>query len=89
VQPVELYYHQDAAILRARGSELLIIPQHVLALQKLNDPKAFSEYFLAHAMVNRPARKLFLAWLRKDPGLWGRLFKLLHENVAREGKEEG
>jgi hypothetical protein len=80
MQAVELYYHQDFAILRARGSELLILPQHVTALQKLSSSKEFSEYFMNTALVNRPARKLFQAWLRKDASLWTRLFKLIHDN---------
>ncbi len=79
MQAVELFIHENIAILRARGSELLILPQHVEALRQLTDPKEFSEYFLASALVNRPARKLYLAWLRKDTSLWTRLFKLLHE----------
>ena len=87
MQAVELFYHQDMVILRARGSELLILPQHVVELQKCTSTQQFSEYFLESALVNRPARKLFTAWLRKDPNVWRRLFTLIHENKQAPGDE--
>ena len=34
---------------------------------------------MQEALVNRPARKLFEAWLRKDRSLWKRLFKAVKE----------
>lgn len=88
MQPVELYYHQDLAVLRARGAEILILPHHVQALQKLTQPKEFSDYFVGTALVNRPARKLFQAWLRKDPTLWNRLFRLIQDNAQKPSAEE-
>jgi len=51
-----------------------------MALQEIKEPKAFSQYFMRQALVNRPARKLFEAWLRKDQSVWPRLFKVIHEN---------
>jgi len=73
--PVEIYPIQDAIVLRARGSELLILADHVTALKKLKSAGDFSKYFLNEALVNRPARKLFEAWLRKDGSLWARIYK--------------
>jgi hypothetical protein len=61
-------------ILRARGSELLIITNHVVELKSKREPKQFTEYFMGEALINRPARKLFEAWLRKDRGLWRRIY---------------
>jgi len=61
-------------ILRARGSELLIITNHVVELKTKREPKQFTEYFMGEALINRPARKLFEAWLRKDRGLWRRIY---------------
>jgi hypothetical protein len=75
LSPVEIYPIQDAIVLRARGSELLILADHVTALKKLKAAGDFSKYFLNEALVNRPARKLFEAWLRKDGSLWARIYK--------------
>jgi hypothetical protein len=65
-------------VLRARGSELLILPHHVRKLKGMTKPKDFSTYFHGEALVNRPARKLFEAWLRKDAGLWSRIYTVIH-----------
>lgn len=73
--PVEILPFQENVILRAGGSELLIISVHVRKLQQLKKPRDFSQYFKDEALVNRPARKLFEAWLRKDGTLWPRLYK--------------
>lgn len=73
--PVEIHPIQDAIVLRARGSELLILSSHVAELKKLKAAGDFSRYFLHEALVNRPARKLFEAWLRKDGSLWARIYK--------------
>lgn len=73
--PVEILAFQENIILRARGSELLIHSAHVRKLQDLKKPRDFSQYFRGEALVNRPARKLFEAWLRKDHTLWPRLYK--------------
>jgi hypothetical protein len=75
VLPVEIHPIQDAIVLRARGSELLILSSHVAELKKLKAASDFSRYFLHEALVNRPARKLFEAWLRKDGSLWARIYK--------------
>lgn len=75
MQAVELYAIQNSLILRARGVELLVLPVHVEALKEKKDSKAFAEYFLQSAMVNRSARKLYEAWLKKDGTLWQRVYK--------------
>ena len=84
VTPVELAYIQGTVILRARSSELLILKQHVKSLHSITQPVEFSKYFINQALVNRPARKLFEAWLRKDKTVWPRLFKLIQSQYNAE-----
>lgn len=79
--PVEILPVQETIVLRARGSELLILPHHVKKLKGLEKPRDFSQYFRAEALVNRPARKLFEAWLRKDHTLWPRLYQTVHKEI--------
>lgn len=87
MQPVELYPIQNSLILRARGVELLVLSHHVIELKARKDTKEFADYFLKRAMVNRSARKLFEAWLRKDNTLWRRIYhSVMHD--FEENKEE-
>ncbi len=79
--PVEILPVQETIVLRARGSELLILPHHVQKLKEMAKPRDFSQYFRAEALVNRPARKLFEAWLRKDHTLWPRLYQTVHKEM--------
>lgn len=74
MQAVELYPIQNSLILRARGVELLVLPVHIEALKTKKESKDFAEYFLTTAMVNRSARKLYEAWLKKDSTLWRRVY---------------
>ncbi len=87
MQPVELYPIQNSLILRARGVELLVLSHHVTELKARKDTKEFADYFLKRAMVNRSARKLFEAWLRKDTTLWKRIYHSVM-NDFEENKEE-
>jgi MarR-like DNA-binding transcriptional regulator SgrR of sgrS sRNA len=87
VLAVELYPIQNSLILRARGVELLILSHHIVELKARKDTKEFADYFLKQAMVNRSARKLFEAWLRKDTTLWRRIYhSVMHD--FEENKEE-
>jgi MarR-like DNA-binding transcriptional regulator SgrR of sgrS sRNA len=80
VQAVELYAVESSLILRARGVELLVLSSHVTELKNLKETKEFADYFLKKAMVNRSARKLFEAWLRKDTTLWRRIYhSVMHD----------
>ncbi|MBC7659605.1 MAG: hypothetical protein H7249_07840 [Chitinophagaceae bacterium] len=88
MQAVELYPIQNSLILRARGVELLVLPVHIEALKELKDTKAFADYFLQTAMVNRAARKLYEAWLKKDNTLWRRVFHSVM-NDFNENSAEG
>jgi hypothetical protein len=82
VNPVEVVPAPGGTlILRARGSELLILPNHIVELQKLNGGKDFTTYFMKDALINRPARKLFEAWLRKDGSLWKRVYNTVHKEI--------
>ena len=85
---VEIMPIQDSLVLRARGSELLIMSHHVVELKTKTQPKEFARYFLEESLVNRPARKLFLAWLRKDGGLWRRIFDTVKDMELGKGGEE-
>lgn len=85
---VEVMQYQGAVLLRARGSELIILPNHVHALQNAKEPKEFAKYFLSEALVNRPARKLFDSWLRKDTELWKRIFHMVHKDMEKVNLEE-
>ena len=75
MNPVEILPVEGTLILQARGSELLILSHHVQALKKVSQPQEFVNYFNNMALINRPARKLFQAWLRKDKNLWKRLYE--------------
>jgi len=59
-------------------------------LKGLTKPRDFSQYFTGEALVNRPARKLFEAWLRKDHTLWPRLYQTIHKemDLKPEGEDE-
>ncbi len=87
VLPVELLPVQETLVLRARGSELLILPSHIRELKNLSKAKDFSQYFRAEALLNRPARKLFEAWLRKDQTLWTRLYRVVHKEMELGAEE--
>ena len=78
---VEIVTVQNSLVLRARGSELLILPHHAKELKTLEKPKEFSGYFRQQALINRPARKLFEAWLRKDNDLWPRIYNMVHKEM--------
>ena len=81
MNPVELIPVQGSLVLRARGSELLILPQYIYELKKLKAPKEFAGFFMHHALINRPARKLFEAWLRKDKTLWKRTYDIVMNEI--------
>lgn len=86
--PVEILPVQESLVLRARGSELLILPHHVKSLKGLTKSREFSQYFRDEALVNRPARKLFEAWLRKDHSLWQRIYTTIHKQM-KIGDDQG
>ena len=87
MQAVELYAIQNSLILRARGVELLILPVHVEALKGHKESKSFAEYFLQTAMVNRSARKLYEAWLKKDATLWRRVYHSVMNDFNEQPEE--
>ena len=69
-------------VLRSGAAELYITTEHVAELRKLTAKDAFATYFRDQALVNRSARKLFDAWLRKEHGLWQRIYQTLHADNA-------
>lgn len=88
VLPVEIVPVEGKSIvLRARGSELLILPQHVGKLKSCKTPTDFTGYFLNEALLNRPARKLFEAWLRKDRSLWQRIYQIIQKEMTGDFSE--
>lgn len=80
MNPAEITIVKDNVIIQARGSELLITADHVVALKNLKQPRDFTVYFMNEALVNRAARKLFEAWLRKDRDLWPRLYQNIQKH---------
>lgn len=87
--PVEIVpVDGSTLVLRARGSELLILPHHIGHLKGCKTPKEFTGYFLSNALLNRPARKLFEAWLRKDKTLWQRIYRTIHDNMEVSAEED-
>jgi len=86
--PVEIIDYQGALVLRARGSELVILPNFVHTLQNTAQPKEFAEFFLNEALVNRPARKLFDSWLRKDLDLWKKIYHKVHKGMEKVNLED-
>ena len=85
--PVEIFDYEGALILRARGSELVILPTFVHTLQNTEEPKEFAKFFLGEALVNRPARKLFDSWLRKDLELWKKIYHKIHKGMEKVNLE--
>lgn len=86
--PVQMMFYQGAMILRARNSELVILPEHISSLMDLNNRAEFSEYFMKTALVNRPARKLFEAWLKKDHSLWHRILSNVEQHKKSLSEEK-
>lgn len=86
--PVEIIDYQGALVLRARGSELIILPNFVHTLQNTGEPKEFAKFFLSEALVNRPARKLFDSWLRKDLELWKKIYHKVHKGMEKVNLED-
>jgi hypothetical protein len=86
--PVEIIDYQGAVVIRARGSELIILPTYVHVLQNTTEPKEFANYFLTEALVNRPARKLFDSWLKKDMDLWKKIYNKIHKGMEKVNLED-
>ena len=74
---VNISFIKNHLWLRSGNSELLITPEHIVALHKRHDKKDFANYFLRQALLNRPARKLFQSWARKDTELWRKIYTLI------------
>jgi len=85
--PVEIMHSQGTVVLRARSSELLILPRHVRELKAKDQARDFSAYFTTEALINRAARKLFEGWLRKDRSLWPRLYRVIHKEIELKDVE--
>ena len=77
---VAISFYEKNLVLRAAPSELYVLAEHVEELRKLNKTSEFAAYFRDKALVNRPARKLFDAWLRKERGLWQRIYQAVHDD---------
>ena len=77
---VAISFVEQNLVLRAAPSELCVLAEHVEELRKLKETSEFAAYFRDKALVNRPARKLFDAWLRKERGLWQRIYNTVHDN---------
>ena len=78
---VTIVFYEQNLVMRAGPAELYVLAEHVAELHKLKDTSAFAAYFRDKALVNRPARKLFSAWLRKESGLWTRIYQAVHDKT--------
>ena len=76
---IQIVAVEEAVVLKDRSSELLILPDHVVFLKSFSKSKDFAKYFLEEALMNRSARKLYEAWLRKDKGLWRNLYEVVRD----------
>jgi len=74
-----LNWSHDKLVLSRGTSQLLISLEHIQKLRDLKELNDFSTYFRTQALVNRPARRVFEAWERKDSLL---LKKLQEEMLA-------
>ena len=81
--PVQLFLHEGVLLLRARNSEIVVLSEHVKELQSKNKIAEFTNYFLNSALVNRPARKLFQAWLQANMGRFNISRALLFELLQK------
>ena len=75
---------EDAVVLKDRSSELLILPDHVIFLKSFSKSKDFAKYFLDQALMNRSARKLYEAWLRRDSNLWRKLYETIRDMEIKD-----
>ncbi len=75
---VTIDFYEQNLILRAGPAELYVLAEHVAELRKRSERSEFAAYFRNEALVNRPARKLFAAWLRKDRALWARIYRAVN-----------
>ena len=72
---VSLEWNQNNMILKRGESMLLIESDKINELRTRKDNAAFEEYFRTTALVNREARRVFLAWERKDAALMSKLYQ--------------
>jgi hypothetical protein len=72
---VSLEWNQNNMILKRGESMLLIESDKINELRTRKDNAAFEEYFRTTALVNREARRVFLAWERKDAALMAKLYQ--------------
>lgn len=77
---VEIHYIHNHLVMKARNSELVILPAHVSHLHNLKEYDEFQVYLEATALLNRTARKLYKSWCKKNPNLFKRIYKIIHEN---------
>ena len=75
---------EEAVVLKDRSSELLILPDHVVFLKSFAKSKDFAKYFMERALMNRSARKLFEAWLRRDSALWRKLYETVRDIEVKD-----
>ena len=71
---IDIVKVQDSIILKSHNSELLILEEHVRYLKAVEKITDFDFYFNNKALINRPARKLFLSWSKKDHSLKPRIY---------------
>ena len=81
---VLIRHHEGQLVLQARNSQLIILREFVTELKGKVGTQDFAVYFRETALINRAARKLFDAWLRKDGSLWSRLHEIVKQLTVEE-----
>ena len=72
---VTIEWNRNNLIIRRGASQLLIDAQHVQDLRLQDSETSFNEVFRTKALQNREARRVFLAWERKDSELLAKIYK--------------
>ena len=85
---VSIRVFENHLLLRSGHAELLVTPEHLENLSATEDKRAFARYFLEQALVNRPARKLFKSWLRKDGELWTKVYLAIMREKNKQQMEQ-
>lgn len=71
---ITIEWNRNNLILRRGASQILINAEHVQNLRIQDSEDAFSQFFRTTALQNREARRVFLAWERKDSELLKKIY---------------
>jgi len=72
---ITLEWNRNNLILRRGASQILINAENVQSLRTQESEDSFVQFFRTTALQNREARRVFLAWERKDTELLNKIYK--------------